>query len=806
MLKNFIKHSFRSFKRQRSYIIINILGLTIGIACSLLIALYVLYEASYDRFNVKRDRIYRLVINGKIGGQEVIGSYTPSVMGPTMAKDYPEIEACLRLNNWGATVVEYNNQSFTDDNVVEADSSFFDIFSIPLVKGDISNLLNAPHRAVISESTARKIFGSDDPIDRLIKVGTDSTRYVVSGVMSDIPGNCHFEASILLSFMTNPRSQDPTWMNNSFSTYLLLKPKTDYKAVEAKIPQLLEKHVGPELEKYMGVSIEDFISQGNRYGYFLQNLTDIHLDNTVQQEFKEASDPKYLYIFGSIAILIILIAAINFMNLSTAQAAKRAKEVGIKKVSGSTRGMLISQFLSESFILAFISLILAVIIIKLSLPYFNNLLQSSLTLGLLAKWYTIPVLLLFSVFVGVLAGSYPAFFLSSFNPYEVLKGSVRNSVKNGYLRRILVVFQFAISIMLIVGTMIMYRQINYMLNKDVGFDKEQLIVINRINALGDGVKSFKEAVKGITGVANISASTAVPGRNNNNNGYRIEGRKDESFLVMSNWVDYDYIDTYGMKMVEGRAFDKSYLTDKDACMINEAAKSEFNIKDLETTRFMRPGDEGEFLYLSVVGVVQNFNFESLRNPVGPYMMLFRDDNVRWGYITVRLLPGDYPRTIREIEKVWKDYTANVPMQYYFMDEDFAHMYIQEKQNAKMAVMFSILAILVAALGLFGLTSFTVEQRTKEIGVRKAMGSSAAGIYVVISREIVLLVLIAALFAGPAVYYFAGNWLENFYYRIHLGVFSFAAGLLIAMGTAVLTVSYRIMRAARINPAQSLKYE
>jgi putative ABC transport system permease protein len=806
MFNNLLKYSIRSFKRQRSYIIINILGLSIGIACSLLIALYVINEAGYDKYNEKKDRIYRTILNGKIGGQEVTIATSPAIMGPTMVKEFPEIEDFLRMTERGPTVIEYNSQTFTEEHMVEADSSFFNFFSIPVLKGDPKNLLNAPYKVVLSESAAKKIFGDENPIDKPVKIGTDTIRYTVSGVMSDIPENSHFEANILSSFMTNPRSKSPVWLSNSFSTYFLLKPNSSYKTIDEKIPELLIKYVGPEIQQFMGVSITDWSAQGNKYRFYLQNLSDIHLDPSIQQEFKDATDPKYLKIFGSIAILIVLIASINFMNLSTAQSSRRAKEVGIKKVGGSTRGMLIAQFLSESFILSFVSLIFAIVIVKVSLPYFNNLLGANLNLKLISNWYTIPVLLLFSMFVGLIAGSYPSMFLSSFNPYDVLKGSVKNSLRNGRLRRVLVVFQFAVSILLIIGTMVMYKQISYMLNKDVGFNKEQLIVINRAGALGTKMKAFKDAVKNIPGVVNIASSTAVPGRNNNNNGYMIEGRKDETFLMMTNWVDYNYLDTYGMTLASGRFFNESFTTDKQACLINESAQKDFQVTDIEGVRFIEPRDSGKMNFLPVIGVVKNFNFESLRNPIGPYIMKFQNDNMLWGYITVRLTAQNYSSTINAIETKWKEFIPNNPLQYYFVDEDFEQMYKQEKQNAQMAVIFSILAIFIASLGLFGLTSFTVEQRTKEIGVRKAMGSSVAGIYIVISREIIILVSVSALIAWPVVYYWAGKWLENFYYRINPGLFTFISGLTIALGIAILTISYRILRAARVNPAQSLKYE
>lgn len=805
MFSNLLKHSIRSFKRQRAYVIINILGLAIGIACSLLIALYVINEASYDRFNEKKDRILRVVLNGKLGEQEINGAFTPAIMGPTMPEEFPEVEDFLRMNGVGSTTVEYDQQIFTEDNVIEADSSFFNFFSIPVIRGNPGNLLNSPHKVVLSESTAMKIFGDDDPIDRMLKIGSDTTRYVVTGVMQDVPANSHFEANMITSFLTNPRSKQPEWMSNSFALYLLLKPNTSAATVDSKFQDLIAKYVGPELQRYTGVTIEEFLSRGNVYRFYLQKLTDIHLDNTVEGSFKAPTDPKYLVIFGSIALLIVIIAAINFMNLATAQASRRAKEVGIKKIGGSTRGMLITQFLTESFILVIIALVFALVIIKLSLPYFNNLLGTKLELGLFAAWYTIPVLLLFALIVGMMSGSYPAFFLSSFSPYEVLKGNARNSRSNGKLRRVLVVFQFAVSILLIVGTLIMSRQIKYMLNKDVGFNKEQLVVIERAHVVGSRMKSFKESVKSLPGVVNIASSTAIPGRTNNTNGYMIEGRKDETYLMATSWVDYDFIDTYEMKLDSGRFFDQSFTTDDMACIVNESAVRNFSLTDIEKTRILGIGDSGPEAY-PIIGVVQNFNFQSLRNPIQPYIFRLQGEGNYWGYITVRISPANYSETISAIEKIWKEYASNAPLQYYFLDADFEKMYSQEKQSAQMAMIFSLLAIFIAALGLFGLTSYTVEQRTKEIGVRKAMGSSITGIYVEISREIVVLVSISALIAWPVIYYVAGKWLENFYYKISLGFLSFVAGLVIALGIALITISYRVLKAASVNPAQSLKYE
>lgn len=806
MLPNLFKHSIRSFKRQRAYIIINVLGLSIGIACSLFISLYLLNEVSYDKFNTKKDRIYRVILNANLGGSEMNIFCNPAVLGPTLLKEFPEVDGFLRMNNPGIKEIKCNNQTFNEDHVVEADSSFFSFFSIPVLKGNPANLLNAPHRVVLSESTALKLFGKEDPLDKPIQIGKDTVNYIVSGIMADVPENSHFKAGMLTSFITNPESNDQIWFSASFSTYLLLKPNSDYKTVEAKFPDLVEKKVAPEIQKFLGISMKDFIAKGNRYSFHLQNLKDVHLDPSVMQQFEAAGNPKYLKILGTLAIFIVIIAAINFMNLSTAQASRRAKEVGIKKTGGSTRGMLVLQFLTESFILAFISLVIALIIIKVTLPYFNNLINANLTVNLFSGWYIIPSLLIFTLLVGFLSGSYPALYLSSFNPYEVLKGGIKSSMKNGTLRRVLVVFQFAVSILLIVGTIIMYRQIRFMENKDIGFNKDQILVIEKPDELTTKVKSFKETIKEIPGVINIVSSSAVPGRNNRNAACKLAGGKDETFDLETNFIDYDYLETYGMKLLEGRTFNKSFAADIETCLLNENAVKKLGITDIEKARITKPGDPTGTNYLQVIGVVKNFNFKSLHNQIEPYLFCLRTDAYYGGYISVKLSPQNISGTISSIEKKWKEFTGNKPLSYYFLDKDFEQMYIAEKQNARMAVIFSILAIFIASLGLFGLTSFTVEQRTKEIGVRKAMGSSVTGIYATISKEVIILTFISALIAWPVVYIIAGKWLESFYYKIQLSAFSFIAGLAISLAIAVITISYRILRAANVNAAQSLKHD
>jgi len=807
MKKNIIKHSIRALNRQKGYVFINIIGLSIGIACSLLISLFVINELSYDQFHSKKNRIYRVNLHGKIGGQEAHVSSTASPVGPTMLREFPEVEDFTRYNTWGSTVIKYENNNFTESRFVHVDSSFFKIFSIKLLKGDKNTVLNAPYKLVLSESTANKIFGSEDPVGKMLKVGTDSSLYKVTGVMEDIPENSSFRANIYGSFLTSPRSNDDRWLSNSFETYVLLKEGVLKESVNKKFHPMLVKYVGPLIEQYFGTSFDDFLSKGNDYRYLLQPLLKIHLDPSIEHEVKPASDPKFLYIFGGIAILIIIIAAINFMNLSTAQAAKRAKEVGIKKVSGSSRAMLIRQFLTESLFLSSFSLIIAILVIELSLPFFNNILNSNLSIDYF-NWYTIPGLIIISILVGILAGSYPAFFLSSFKPASVLKGSIKNSMKNGKLRSILVILQFSISIILIVGTLIIFKQIDFMINKDMGFNKDQLLVINRAGVLGNQVKTFKAELLNIPGILNVSASTAAPSHNNNGNGYTIEGRDQESFLLETNWVDYDYFDTYDITLKSGRLFDREFPTDQEACIVNFSAVQNFSLDKPFETRFNISNDdpEAEKRYMPIIGVVEDFHFRSLHSKIEPYIFRFKDEDINWGYITIRLSGNSQKNTLKEIENKWNNFTSNEPIQYFFMDESLRTLYNEEQQNAKLSIVFTILAIIIAALGLFGLTSFTVEQRTKEIGIRKALGATVINIFYIISKEIIVLVAISTILAWPIIYFVSNNWLQNYQYKITLNVLDFLIGFIIALAIAVLTISYRTIKSAKRNPSESLRYE
>jgi putative ABC transport system permease protein len=807
MIKSLFQHSLRSFRRQRAGIVINVIGLSIGMSCSLFIALYIINETGYDRFNSKKDRIFRLITRAPDDGSPTTGSWSAPVMGPVLSREIPEIEDYLRMANLGFHPVDirYKNQLLTGENIIQADSSFFNFFSIPVLEGDPPLLLNAPRKAVVSQSVAKKIFGSEDPLNKVFQIGEDSVLYTVSGVMADIPGNSHFSAGIIISFMNRPGIADPMWWNNSVCTYLLLKPNSSPALTEKKVMDLIMLHLGEDAQKFYGFSQEEFRKRWEGNGYFLQNLKEIHLDPSVRQEFKKAGDPKLLRILSSLALLIILIASINFMNLSTAQASRRTREAGMKKICGSSQSLLILQFLSESFMLSLIAVIMALLFIKAALPVLNNILRTRLELNLFSDWHILLLLAAFSLVTGFLAGGYPAFFISSFNPGRIVAGDTATRGKRT-LRSVLVIFQFAVCFLLIVGTVVMHRQIRYMLDKDPGFRRERLLVISNADILGARYKPFREALKGIPGIDGVVSSSSVPGRNNNHNRYRLEGRGDDKFLMWTNYVDCDFISTYGMKLLSGRTFRDSFTGDGQACLLNESAIKEYGITDPEATRIISGRDTGNLKYLKIIGIVKDFNTESLHNQIQPYIFRLQNDYLEFLYLTVKISSADYSGTIAGMEKVWKEFTSGKPLKYYFLEDDMGQMYLGETQDASIAMLFSVISVLIAILGLFGLTSFTVAQRTREIGIRKAMGASVTGIFLRISGETVILITLASLIAFPVIYYLAVKWLESFYYRITMGASIFITGFAVVLGIALLSVSYRIVVAARVNPAQSLKYE
>jgi putative ABC transport system permease protein len=772
-----------------------------------MIGLFIIHELSYDKFNKNKDRIYRLILDGKIGEQEVLGAFTPAPMAATFKEEIPEIVEAVRMDNWGETVVRYEDKTFIEDHFVLADSTFFNIFSIPLIKGNPQTALNAPHKVVLTESAAKKYFGDEDPLGKMLMIGTDSTYYVVTGICKDVPENSHFEFNMLGSFLTHWRAQDQIWLANSFATYVLLTEGASQKAVEEKIRPVLLEHIGPEVQQYMGINLDDFAQSGNRYGILLQPLSDIHLNPAIDTQFKQPNDRKYIYIFALVALAVLIIAVINYMNLATAQSANRAHEVGLKKVVGSGKYELVWQFLVESIILSVFALIIALLIIELLLPYFNNLVRLQLSLNYTEKWYIIPLLLGLSLFVGIASGAYPAFFLSSFRPVTVLSGKLGSGVKSGILRSVLVVFQLIISITIIVATIVIFRQIHYMLTKDLGFNKDQVMVIEQVHVLRDRIPVFKKEIENIPGVLACSHSTTVPGHMNNVNGYLIASRNRETVIMTTSWTDNDQLKTYQIQLAEGRFFSDEFASDSNACVINETAVKNFQLKDPLSTIFIEPSPQGgSMVNHNVVGVVKDFHFTSVHENIYPYIFLHNAGRQGWGYFSIRMAPENIKQTSDRVEKIWKDFTNDYPIQFFFMDEDFNRQYREDRRTGSLSLVFGILAIFIASLGLYGLTSFMVEQRTKEIGIRKIQGANIGRIVYLMLRESSILVGIATVIAWVLAYFYLSHWLENYYYRIRLSPADFILSLLIVLLISWLSVSYWTIKAARTNPAEALRYE
>ena len=807
-----LRVAYRNFFRQKTYSFINLSGLAIGIASSIIIALFVVHEFSYDSFHENADFIYRAKVKGQMMGSEMDQAVTAPPMGPAMLKDYPEVKNYVRLRQYGAWLVRYEDKKFHEEEFLFADSTFFEIFDFKLIRGNPHTVLDEPNSVVLTESTARKYFGEEDPIGKMLHLETDTTYFKITGIVEDAPANSHFTFDLLGSLHTYTRNsfQDNFWISHNYYTYILVDPNADIDELKGKLNLMMEKYVGPQLEEILGISMEEFEESGNTFGYQLQALKDIHLNSDLQYEIEANGNKTLVYIFIIIGILIMIVAIINFMNLSTARSAGRAREVGIKKVVGSSRGKLIFQFFLESFFTTYIALFLALLIVELVLPAFNNITQLELSMNYMDNLWILPSLLVFGLAVGVLAGSYPAFVLASFKPTSVLKGSMAAGVKSSFLRRILVVAQFTVSITILLGSFVAQKQINFILNKDLGFDKENVLVIKRSDALDDRIEAFKQELSNLPEVVNVAHSGNIPGRNFSNNSTFVEGRPStDLYLVWQGWVSYEFAETFSLEMAEGRFFDKKIRSDSAAVVLNQAAVKSLGLEEntLEK-RLMIPIGPKENMYINIIGVLKDFNFQSLHENIEPLALFPLRGNPE-GYIPVKLKGNENPKTIKEIKIIWERFNQDYPFDYFWMDDDFERQYETEKRTGNILLIFSILSIFISCLGLFGLISFTSDKRTKEIGIRKSLGASIPGILTLLSKETLILIAISAIFSAP-VYLVINKWLQNFafHFKFNLLVFVLWLGitLVVILIIALVTVNIVAIGAARKNPANSLRHE
>lgn len=793
MLRNYFKIAFRNLWKHKVFSFINIMGLTVGMSACLLISMYVNFELTYDAFHSKSDRIYRLVTDVITPSETINAGITSWAFGPTIKQDFPEVEAYTRINS-GSFLLRKGDIKFQEQATVFADSSFFRVFDFKLIQGDPKTALKEPLSLVFTEKAAKKYFGNSDPIGQTLLLTGDALPAKVTGVMKDIPENSQIKGDMFVSMTTVTtrfnRGIDEEWGNFGAMTYLLLKPGTERKVLEKKFPAYLERRAGKLMR-------ESKMS----YKLFLEPLLDVHLHS--ERDVAEKGSMSNVYVFSVVAVFILLIACINFVNLTTARSAERAKEVGVRKVVGAAKGLLARQFVSESVLLCLIAFVLSITLSAALIPLFNDLAGKVVVSGIFADTSFLLYMLMAAILIGVLAGIYPALVLSSFEPVTVLKGRFTTSFKGILLRKGLVTFQFAISIALIIATMIVYIQMNFMRNRDLGFSKDQMLVIS---TEGDPKReAFKESLRGLAGVKSTAASSSVPGGPNRGAYSEIENKSGE--LQVANldlyFVDFDYITQFGLKMAAGRPFSREFGTDTtQAMVVNEAAVKLLGYakpEDAIGRRFKQWGREGK-----IVGVVRDFHFRSLQEAIRPLTMRIEPGGTE--LVSVKIEGNRLKETVAAVEEKWKEMIPGRPFSYYFMDEFFDRQYRSEERFEKLFFNFAILAIFISCLGLLGLASHSTMQRTKEIGVRKVMGASVGSIVGLLSKDFLKLVVIAFVVASPVAWFGMDRWLENFAYRTDIYWWVFVIAAVLSVAIAFATVSFQSIRAAVMNPVKSLRSE
>jgi putative ABC transport system permease protein len=820
MLKNYLKIAVRNFVKHKLYSFINICGLAIGLACALFIMLWVRDEISFDRFHKNADTIYRMNWDFKFNNNEGIGPGTPPPLAAMLAREVPGIAAATRLRNIASTVVRSEDQFFAESGIVAADSNLFDLFDFYLQLGDPKTALMAPNSVVLTEETARKYFGNEPAVGKTLIIGQDEpfrdrmyrSTFNVTGVVQSVPYNSHIRFDMLTSMSSYPEVawRDWSWVWMQMATYAKLEKSASVPMVEARVREGLKKYL-PTGFRRVGYSYDDFIKNNWRWNFVFQPLTDIYLGSgQTGNRLGSVGNKIYVYLFSTIAVFILLIACINFMNLATARSANRAKEVGVRKALGSQKSLLIGQFLVEAITCSVIAMPIALFLVELFIGPFNQLSGKNLQLNLFDPPWLLAVLILLTLLVGVVAGSYPGFYLSSFRPVQIFKGAIRSGGKTQKLRNALVVFQFAITIGLIVCTLLVQKQMDFVHQANLGFNKEGVVVIsNQNHRLGNQAEAFKERLKSNARFRNVSITTGIPPYSGFEDSYQAEGKGGEQVEIsmISYMTDEDFLATLGIAIVRGRGFSKDFSTDANGVLLNETAVKIFGLDDpVGKTIMYRGGNNSEF---KVIGVMKDFNFMTLHTPITPFA-LFHHASKSYGtsgsYVVVRVAVADLENSLKLLESEWKTFAPTMPFEYKFLEEGFEERYLAEQRLGKIFLIFSILTIFIACIGLLGLAAFATEQRTKEIGIRKVLGASTPNLVALLSKDFSKWVLLANLIAWPVAYFAMNKWLQDFAYRIDIGwwVFALAGGL--ALLIALLTVSSQAIKAALANPVEALRYE
>ncbi len=805
MFKNYVKVTLRNAWKHKGFSFLNIAGLGMGMAACVLILLYVKHELSYDSAHERADDVYRVILDAAIMDQEITSTTTPAPMAAVLTEEFPEVVAAVRIQRALRALISAEERRFSEDRFFWADSTVFDVFTIPLLQGDARTALTRPNTVVLTEEMARKYFGGEEAVGRRIRLN-DGEDYEVTGVVREATSPSHFEFDFIASFVSLSSANDVNWLNNSYQTYVLVQPGLEAAVLESKFPDLVRKYVAPQMEQALGQSYAQAEAAGMRWGFHLENLRDIYLQSKAQDQIGATGDIRYVYTLSAIAVFILVIAGINFVNLTTARATNRAREVGMRKVMGSERGPLIRQFLGESVILAFVAQFLTVGLVFAALPLFNNVTGKALWPGLDVVFIVLGIALAF----GLLAGIYPAFVLSSFQPIDVLKGTMKSGARGSSLRRVLVVAQFAISMALIIGTAVVFKQLRYVQNAELGFAKEQVVVLPiETDRARQGVETFRNEIVQHAGIVSAASSNGLPGHIHNNTGFRKEGARDEEVFVAARiGVSHDYVETLGLEIAAGRDLSRDFATDKDAYLVNESAARSMGWTPEQAVGKLLDnvggGPDGGDRTGPIVGVVKDFHFESLHEPIRNLVLAASESAGM--YVSVRISPDQVKPAISFLEEQWATYEPANPFEYFFLDEDFGRFYEQERRLGRIFTGFTILAIFIACLGLFGLASYVTSRRTKEIGVRKVLGASVGSILVLLSKEFTRLVLISALIAFPIAYLMMDQWLEEFAYKTTLSWWIFAAAAVLSLVIAWSTVAYQALRAATANPVDSLRFE
>ncbi|MFK5974521.1 MAG: ABC transporter permease [Flavobacteriaceae bacterium] len=799
MFKNNLKIAWRNILKNKGVFSINIVGLALGIASCLIIMLFVVDELSYDRYNEKADEIVTVVFRAKINGEEMKEGAVMAPVGQTLKQEFPEVIDATRIRNFGTPKIVVENQSYNEDRFAFVDSNFFDVFTLPIIDGDSKSPLKEPNTAVITKAEAKKFFGVSNAIGKLFHLDGQEQPFRVTGIIDEVPTNSHFHFEIFASIEGLDEAKGDNWFGGDFFTYLLLKEGSDYKILESKLPHIVEKYMGPKMLGKMGVPFEEFTKK-NQLGFRIFPLTDIHLysDNAAYSQLEQGGNIKYVYIFSAVALFMLLIACINFMNLSTATAAKRAKEVGIRKVLGSNKNQLRYQFLSESFIATLMAMVFASIMVVVSLPFYNGMSGKELQLDFLWHPTVMVSLVILTFLISLLAGGYPAFYLSSFKPITALKSKFLGGNKNKGIRSGLVVFQFVISAGLILATLVVNQQMQYIQNKDIGYDRDQLLVIRKSYLLGNDQNAFKNELLKNPKVASITNSAFVPAGSSDNNMAMIikDGQFSRRMPVYN--IDENYIPTMGMKLVAGRNFSKEFGADSTNVIINETAVKILGLGEepLGKKIFERRGTK------TVIGVIKDFHFKSLHQPIDPLLMM----NAPYGGLIIKAKSSEMSGLISDTQELWKSFDANDTFGYSILDDAYNQTYVTEQKMGAVLQIFALLTIFIACLGLFGLITFTAEQRFKEIGIRKVLGSSVSEIVAMLSKDFLKLVFVSFFIAFPLSYYLMNKWLEGFAYRINMQWWLFVLAALITIIIAFGTIGWKSFRAATMNPIKALRDE